>query len=769
MHSILLAPSILSADFSRLGEEIRAVENAGADVIHVDVMDGHFVPNITIGPLVVKAAKAVAKRELDVHLMITDPGKYIESFAKAGADWITVHVEACTHLHRVVGQIKQCGLKAGVVLNPATSLASLEYILDDVDIVMLMSVNPGFGGQKFIPSTLNKIYQLRKMIEQRGLDVGIEIDGGISPSTIKDVAAAGANIFVAGSAIYGTADYAEAISTLRRLAQQGLVGCADSSAQKISAGSIRNSLESAKASVKLRQLAERPYDLALPNALMTDRRMQNFICKNKIFQLLYAAERIDEKTVAALQELADECGLVEQFKEMRRGAVKNRIEGVASENRQVLHTACRDIFIDTPAEPAATAQAQEELSKLKLFLDEVDAGLVKSAEGRAFDTLLHIGIGGSDLGPRSIVEALKLYGKSGRKVHFISNVDPDDAARVLQEVDLRTCLICIVSKSGTTLETLTNEQLVTEKLRQLGLDPAKHCLAVTGKGSPMDNPAKYLRSFYMFDYIGGRFSSTSMVGAVSLAFYLGFDHFLEFLRGASIVDNEAECADITKNVPLLLAMLGIWNHNFLGAATLAILPYSQALHRFPAHLQQCDMESNGKSITRVGKKPVHATGPILFGEPGTNGQHAFYQLLHQGTEIVPIEFIGFRNNQAGKDCLVDGTSSQEKLLANMLAQSVAFACGQKNENPNKIFPGNRPSCILMADKLTPLSMGALLALYEAKIVFQGFCWNINSFDQEGVQLGKILATRILDHWKKGETTSVESPEIELAKMAIGRE
>jgi glucose-6-phosphate isomerase len=193
----------------------------------------------------------------------------------------------------------------------------------------------------------------------------------------------------------------------------------------------------------------------------------------------------------------------------------------------------------------------------------------------------------------------------------------------------------------------------------------------------------------------------------------------------------------------LLAMLGVWNHSFLGCPTVAVLPYSQALHRFTAHLQQCDMESNGKSVTRQGEPVALKTGPIIWGEPGTNGQHAFYQLLHQGTEIVPVEFIGFRHSQYGEDFESDGSTSQQKLFANLLAQSLALATGQKNENPNRRFPGNRPNLILLADRLTPKVMGALLSLYEAKIVFQGFCWNINSFDQEGVQLGKVLAGRIL--------------------------
>lgn len=222
MQEIMIAPSILSADFGQLKNEIQAVDNGGADVIHVDVMDGHFVPNITIGPLVVEAAKRATEKPLDVHLMIEDPGKYIDAFADAGADWITVHVEVCHHLHRVISQIKSRGLKAGAVLNPSTPLSTLDYILEDLDLVMLMSVNPGFGGQSFILSSLEKIWQLRQRIDSLGLNVGIEVDGGVSSKTIQDVAAAGANIFVAGSAIYNSDDYQATITELKALAHKGV-------------------------------------------------------------------------------------------------------------------------------------------------------------------------------------------------------------------------------------------------------------------------------------------------------------------------------------------------------------------------------------------------------------------------------------------------------------------------------------------------------------------------------------------------------------------
>ena len=504
---------------------------------------------------------------------------------------------------------------------------------------------------------------------------------------------------------------------------------------------------------ELLRLAQHPYDLTGVQALQIDDRLARYICRSKIWRLHYATERIDDRVMDKLQELADELRLVEQFKMMRRGAIMNRIEGFPSENRQVLHTASRDIFATLPVEPLASAEAQREIDKLRTFLGELETGRLVNSLGQPFDTMVHIGIGGSDLGPRSIFEALKPYGLPGRKVYFIANVDPDDAAQVLAEVNLATTLVCIVSKSGTTLETLTNEMHARRALERAGLDPAHHCIAVTGERSPMDNPEKYLRSFYLYDYIGGRYSSTSMVGAVVLGFYLGFRMVMEYLQGAHTVDCEAEESDVRKNIPLLLALLGIWNHNFLGYPTLAVLPYSQALHRFPAHLQQCDMESNGKSIDRGGAAVISKTGPIIWGEPGTNGQHAFYQLLHQGTEKVPVEFIGFRHSQYGVDAVVSGSTSQQKLLANLFGQMVAMAVGQLSDNPNKSFPGNRPSCLLFAEQLTPRVMGALLGLYEAKIVFQGFVWNINSFDQEGVQLGKSLATGFLHAMTEASASS----------------
>lgn len=521
-----------------------------------------------------------------------------------------------------------------------------------------------------------------------------------------------------------------------------------------------------KAFQRLEELALKPYDLTVPDALVVNGRLEKYVCRTANLSLHYAAQRVDDEVLVLLQQLADDCGLVEQFADMRRGEVMNRIVGYESENRRVLHTACRDFLTNNPKEPVAAGQAEKEIGKLKTFLDELENGKISNEQDEPYTAMIHVGIGGSDLGPRCVFEALRPFGRRGRDVHFISNVDPDDAASVLRRVDLTRTLVGVVSKSGTTLETLANESFVRRAIIERGLDPSRRCIAVTGEGSPMDNPERYLRSFHMYDYIGGRYSTCSMVGAVTLGFYLGLDQFLDFLRGAASMDDHAENKSLVQNMPLLLAMLGVWNHNFLGFPTVAVLPYSQALHRFPAHLQQCDMESNGKSITRHGDDVSGKSGPVLWGEPGTNGQHAFYQLLHQGTEIVPVEFLGFRKSQFKDDVEIDGTSSQQKLLANLFAQSLALAAGRKNQNPNRRFPGNRPNSIILADRLTPESMGALLALYEAKIVFQGFLWNINSFDQEGVQLGKVLAGRFLSSMKGegGDGGSLETAILQAASI-----
>ncbi|MDH4247132.1 MAG: glucose-6-phosphate isomerase [Deltaproteobacteria bacterium] len=518
----------------------------------------------------------------------------------------------------------------------------------------------------------------------------------------------------------------------------------------------------APAFADLRRLAERPFDLTAPGAL-SSQRLDTLRASALGFTLLYATQRVDPPALNALMRLAEQCGAQSQLAALMGGAVMNRIEGHESENRRVLHSACRDVFDDLPAPASAPApsQAREEakgqLVRLESFLHALERGEIRATDGGAFTDLLHIGIGGSDLGPRALFQALTPWRVQGRRVHFVSNVDPDDLAGMLRRIRPERTLVNIVSKSGGTAETRANETWARETWLRAGLDPARHFICVTGKGSPMDDPARYRAVFHMYDYVGGRYSATSMVGGVPLGFGLGLDNFLSLLRGAREMDLHALTATSERNLPLLLALLGLWNRNFLGLPTLAVLPYSRALTRFPAHLQQLDMESNGKSITRKGQPVAADTGPIVWGEPGTNGQHAFYQLIHQSRTVVPCEFIGFRKSQFGQDSPVDGTTGQQKLLANLLAQSLALATGQRSGNPNRNFPGNRPSSLLLADQLDPRTLGALLSLYENKVTFQGLIWDINSFDQEGVQLGKVLAERLLRHMgHKGATTASDA-------------
>ena len=332
---------------------------------------------------------------------------------------------------------------------------------------------------------------------------------------------------------------------------------------------------------------------------------------------------------------------------------------------------------------------------------------------------------------------------------FISNVDPDDASAVLATTDLAHALFIVVSKSGTTLETLTNEQFVRDALVKADLDPSKHMIAVTSETSPMAKSTAFMQAIFMDDFIGGRYSVSSAVGGVVLSLAFGPEVFARILNGAAASDDLANNESIFENPSMLDALIGVYERNVQGYPETAVLPYSQALSRFPAHLQQADMESNGKSVNRFGEPVDYVTGPIIFGEPGTNGQHSFYQLLHQGTDIVPMQFIGFKENQMGKDVVIEDSTSQKKLCANVAAQIVAFACGKDDENKNKSFKGGRPSSIIIGDQLTPESLGALLAHFENKIMFQGFLWNVNSFDQEGVQLGKLLAKKVLAHDTEG--------------------
>ena len=462
-------------------------------------------------------------------------------------------------------------------------------------------------------------------------------------------------------------------------------------------------------------------------------------------QYNYAAKEVDETVLTALAELADEAQLIDKFEELYNGAVIN-----TGEKRMVLHHLARTqlgnpVVVDGIDKRDFYVAQQKKAAD---FANKVHAGEIVNEAGEKFTTVVQIGIGGSDLGPRALYIALENWAKANNtfkmEAKFISNVDPDDAAAVLASVDLAHALFIVVSKSGTTLETLTNEAFVKDALTKAGLNPSKHMLAVTSETSPLAKSDEYLTAIFMDDYIGGRYSSVSGVGGAILSLAFGPEVFAELLDGAAAEDKLATNRDLLKNPDMLDALIGVYERNVQGYPSTAVLPYSQALSRFPAHLQQCDMESNGKSVNRFGEPVDYVTGPVIFGEPGTNGQHSFYQLLHQGTDIVPLQFIGFKNSQLGVDVDIE-SPSQQKLCANVAAQIVAFACGKEGENLNKNFKGKRPSSIIVGDKLTPASLGALLAHFENKIMFQGFVWNLNSFDQEGVQLGKILAKRVLAH------------------------
>ncbi len=458
----------------------------------------------------------------------------------------------------------------------------------------------------------------------------------------------------------------------------------------------------------------------------------------------YGARPVDDGILALLADFAKEAQLTEKFAALYNGEVIN-----TGEKRRVLHHMTRgqlgeSVIADGVDKRDFYVGEQKKIAELA---NKVHAGEIANAAGEKFTTVVQIGIGGSDLGPRAMYLALenwaKVNGTLKMKAEFISNVDPDDAAGVLSKIDVAHSLFVLVSKSGTTLETLTNESFVKDALVKAGLDPAKHMIAVTSETSPLAKSADYLAAFFMDDYIGGRYSSTSGVGGAVLSLAFGPDVFAQFLDGAAEADALAKNEDLLKNPAMLDALIGVYERNVLGYPNTAVLPYSQALSRFPAHLQQLDMESNAKSVSRFGEPVNYVTGPILFGEPGTNGQHSFYQLLHQGTDIVPLQFVGFRNNQMDSDVVIQGSTSQQKLCANVAAQIVAFACGKQDEDSNKCFAGNRPSSIIIGEKLTPKALGALLAHFENKVMFQGFAWNLNSFDQEGVQLGKVLAKRVL--------------------------
>jgi glucose-6-phosphate isomerase len=490
-----------------------------------------------------------------------------------------------------------------------------------------------------------------------------------------------------------------------------------------------------------RKLVARPFDYTTLNA---ERVRHCVVPMAAGLAYSWAAKPVEKPELDLLQALADEQELIGKYRAILEGETMN-----TGENRKVLHHLLRGQVGKPVIHEGKNIGAfyRQELDRFSAFADAVQAGNIRGSTGKVLSTVVQIGIGGSDLGPRALYLALENWaaaaGTHQLKAKFISNVDPDDASQVLASCNLEETIFVLVSKSGTTQETLANELFIKDKLTKAGLDPSKHIAAVTSETSPLAHNPAYLDSFYIDDFIGGRYSSTSAVGGVVLSLAFGKAAFQDLLAGAHEADQGALEPDILKNAALLDALIGVWERNVLKLPYTAVLPYSQALSRFPAHLQQLDMESNGKRVNRNGEPVSYATGPVVFGEPGTNGQHSFYQLLHQGTDRVPLQFVGFTESQRGDDVAVDGSVSQTKLKANLIAQIVAFAKGKTDANGNKEFLGTRPSSLIYGKRLTPKVLGALLAHFENKVMFQGLVWNLNSFDQEGVQLGKVLTKKVL--------------------------
>ncbi len=469
----------------------------------------------------------------------------------------------------------------------------------------------------------------------------------------------------------------------------------------------------------------------------------------------FSKNQINGRTLSYLIDLANECGLSEAINKMFSGEAIN-----ATENRAVLHTALRNrsnepVFVNGKD---VMPDVNRVLEQMKIFSNSVRSGEWKGFTGKKITDIVNIGIGGSDLGPVMVTEALKPYGKKGLKVHFVSNVDGTHIAETLRLVNPETTLFMIASKTFTTQETMAN----AHSARSWFLESAgeevyikKHFVAISTNAQGVAGFGIDTRNMFEFwDWVGGRYSLWSAIG-LSIACYIGFSNFEQLLTGAHDMDNHFRYSTFRKNIPVILGLLGIWYNNFYHAQSHAILPYDQYMHRFAAYFQQGDMESNGKSVTRNGEKAAYQTGPVIWGEPGTNGQHAFYQLIHQGTKLIPCDFLApaISQNPLGEH--------HKMLLANFFAQTEALMNGKSEEEaraeliasgktqaeidflvPFKVFGGNRPTNSFLFKKLTPKVLGSLIAMYEHKIFVQGVIWNIFSFDQWGVELGKQLANKI---------------------------
>ncbi|MGA2247587.1 MAG: glucose-6-phosphate isomerase [Verrucomicrobiota bacterium] len=463
----------------------------------------------------------------------------------------------------------------------------------------------------------------------------------------------------------------------------------------------------------------------------------------------YSKNRVSDETLKLLFQLADESGLARKMDAMFDGEKINVTEG-----RAVLHTALRapkDAILLVDGKNVVPA-VQAVLERMTEFSNRVRSGDWKGFTGKNIRNVVNIGIGGSDLGPVMAYEALRFYSERRLSFRFVSNVDGIDFAEAVHDLDPAETLFIVSSKTFTTLETMTNAETARHWLLQgLGGDPgavARHFVAVSTNAEKVSAfGIDTANMFGFWDWVGGRYSMDSAIG-LSTMLAIGPDHFRELLEGFHDLDAHFRSAPFEKNLPVLLGLLTIWNTDFLGAETTAVLPYEQYLKRFPAYLQQLTMESNGKHVTFEGKSVDYATGPIYWGEPGTNGQHSFYQLIHQGTRLIPCDFIAFAH------ALTPLGRHHDLLLANVFAQAEALAFGKTPEQvkaegtpdwlvPHRVFEGNRPTNTILVDRLTPATLGKLVALYEHSVFVQGVIWNIDSFDQWGVELGKVLAQRIV--------------------------
>jgi len=498
-----------------------------------------------------------------------------------------------------------------------------------------------------------------------------------------------------------------------------------------------------------------------------DKRANKLTIKWDDFYVDYSKNRITEETLGLLFNLADEVKLKEAIQSQYSGDVINETEG-----RAVLHTALRapesaKVLVDGEN---VIPEIFEVKRKIETFTNEIVNGHRKGFTGKAFTDIVNIGIGGSDLGPSMVVESLQFY-KNHLTTHFVSNVDGDHVCEVIKKLNPEATLFVIVSKTFTTQETLSNANTIKKWFLKSGseIDIAKHFVAVsTNIESVKSFGIDEANIFPMWNWVGGRFSLWSAVGlTISLA--VGYHHFESLLKGANKMDDHFKNAEFDKNIPVLLALLSIWYNNFFNAESEAVIGYSQYLNQFATYLQQGIMESNGKSVDRNGQSINYQTGTIIWGEPGTNSQHAFFQLIHQGTKLIPADFIGFAKALHGNK------DHQDKLMSNFFAQTEALLNGKTKQEviaegtsvdliPFKIFEGNKPTNTIFINKLTPESLGKLIALYEHKIFVQGVIWNIYSYDQFGVELGKQLAGKILKELTDSSNVVHDSSTTNLIKQ-----